>query len=51
MQPCKTGDQLYSDDSPYSECSLAWHSSKNVVRMLKIGPIDSQSKPMWDPGR
>ena len=22
MQPCKTGDQLYSDASPYSECSL-----------------------------
>ena len=22
MQPCKTGDQLYSDPSPYSECSL-----------------------------
>ena len=22
MQPCKTGDQSYSDASPYSECSL-----------------------------
>ena len=22
MQPCKTGDQPYSDTSPYSECSL-----------------------------
>ena len=22
MQPCKTGDQQYSDASPYSECSL-----------------------------
>ena len=22
MQPCKTGDQRYSDASPYSECSL-----------------------------
>ena len=22
MQPCKTGDQPYSDASPYSECSL-----------------------------
>ena len=22
MQPCNTGDQLYSDASPYSECSL-----------------------------
>ena len=24
MQPCKTGDQLYSDASPYSECSLVY---------------------------
>ena len=22
MQPCKTGDQLYSDASPDGECSL-----------------------------
>ena len=22
MQPCKTGDQPYSNASPYSECSL-----------------------------
>ena len=22
MQPCKTGDQLHSDASPYGECSL-----------------------------
>ena len=22
MQPCKTGDQLYSDASPNNECSL-----------------------------
>ena len=37
MQPCKTGDQPYSDASPNSECSLAgstlwtqlldWHSA------------------------
>ena len=25
MQPCKTGDQPYSDASPNSECSLPCH--------------------------
>ena len=25
MQPCKTGDQPYSDASPNSECSLTFH--------------------------
>ena len=31
MQPCKTGDQLYSDASPDGECSLAVASSGTVV--------------------
>ena len=24
MQPCKTGDKLYSNPSPNGECSLNW---------------------------
>ena len=30
MQPCKTGDQPYSDASPNGECSLAQLSNKCV---------------------
>ena len=40
MQPCKTGDQPYSDASPYSECSLVGvaaiaYQSPQVVLALK----------------
>ena len=30
MQPCKTGDQPYSDASPNGECSLPEHSDVSV---------------------
>ena len=31
MQPCKTGDQPYSDASPYSECSLVQHMTTKLA--------------------
>ena len=31
MQPCKTGDQPYSDASPYNECSLIKPSSVSGI--------------------
>ena len=34
MQPCKTGDQTYSDASPNSECSLVKSSKPN----MGVGP-------------
>ena len=39
MQPCKTGDQPYSDASPYSECSLKrviLLTNYETLRMLPI---------------
>ena len=36
MQPCKTGDQLYSDASPNGECSLG----KALLRGNVILPYD-----------
>ena len=41
MQPCKTGDQLYSDASPYSKCSLP-----NVsIRPFHVG-VDRPDKAL-----
>ena len=46
MQPCKTGDQPYSDASPYSECSLHDFNvcieacSLYVYATIYVGAID-----------
>ena len=40
MQPCKTGDQPYSDASPNSECSLVqvciFHDQKMHVYLIQL---------------
>ena len=40
MQPCKTGDQPYSDASPNSECSLVqvciYHDQKMHVYLIQL---------------
>ena len=48
MQPCKTGDQLYSDASPNGECSLVvftpWRitQQKTVIGAMKKKLLSSQ---------
>ena len=39
MQPCKTGDQPYSDASPYSECSLMLDVRHNTIKTVNIQPL------------
>ena len=34
MQPCKTGDQPYSDTSPNGECSLAQREGQITIKPL-----------------
>ena len=42
MQPCKTGDQQYSDASPNGECSLDWEIKRSGERdRIKI-PIQNK---------
>ena len=51
MQPCKTGDQTYSDASPYSECSLPrtnerapCRASYCVRRACRLAECDARQK-------